>query len=107
MIQERLAELINVKPQHLSDIERGKKGTSVASVRRICTELHITSDYILFGRTEDDHPLLVERVKTFNKSEESLSQRAINFAFETYHLGATGVKRDIPDWTDTSDSSPE
>ena len=94
LTQERLAELVDVKTQHISDIERGKKGTTVQSLKRICNELHITSDYLIFGKKEDEQPLLVERVKSLNELEQSVAERAMNLALETLHLGATGVKKD-------------
>lgn len=46
--QEQLAEMIDVSPQYISDLERGVVGLSVATLRNICTQLNISSDFILF-----------------------------------------------------------
>lgn len=54
--QERLAETVGVSVQYVSDLERGKVGTSVATLVRICTALHVSSDFILFGRAEQSEP---------------------------------------------------
>ena len=49
--QEQLSELIGVTPQYLSDLERGRVGTSITTLRRICSVLHVSSDFILFSET--------------------------------------------------------
>lgn len=47
--QEVLAESIGVTPQYLSDLECGKVGTSIYTLRKLCKSLHVSSDYLLFG----------------------------------------------------------
>ena len=51
--QERLAEMIDVSPQYISDLERGVVGISVATLRRVCTALRVSSDSILFDANGD------------------------------------------------------
>ena len=46
--QEQLAEMIDVSPQYVSDLERGVVGLSVATLRKICSQLNVSSDSILF-----------------------------------------------------------
>lgn len=48
--RERLAEMANISTQFLADIETGKKGMSVATLKKICLALRISSDYIIFNR---------------------------------------------------------
>ncbi len=48
--REEFAELINVTPKFCSDIELGHKGMSVQTLCNVCTVLHASSDYILFGK---------------------------------------------------------
>ena len=50
MTQEQLAEKINVGCQHISDVERGVKGMSLAALIDVCIALDADSDYILFGK---------------------------------------------------------
>lgn len=52
LTQERLAELTDVTAQYLSGVERGTVGLSVPMVLRLCSILHISSDFLLFGSTE-------------------------------------------------------
>lgn len=49
--QEYVANKIGVGMQHISDIERGLAGMSVASLLDILTVLECDADYILLGRS--------------------------------------------------------
>ena len=48
--QEYISNQIDVNTQHVSDIERGVAGISVAKLIKLCDILNITSDYILYGK---------------------------------------------------------
>lgn len=53
--QERLAEGVNISVTHLSNIETGKTGFSLAVLASLRDELHVTTDWLLFGPpTEKD-----------------------------------------------------
>ena len=52
LTQEKMSELIGVTPQYLSDLERGLVGTSIATLIRICNELNVSADFILFGSSD-------------------------------------------------------
>lgn len=63
LTQEQLAEHIEVSPQYVSDLERGVVGVSLATLKRLCMSLHITSDQILFAaRPENDISALTEKL---------------------------------------------
>lgn len=47
--QEVLAERIEVSAQYISDLERGVVGVSIATLKRLCVALGVSSDMILFG----------------------------------------------------------
>lgn len=49
MTQKQLAAAVDVTSQHISDLERGVVGPSVPMVIRLCEELHVSADYLLFG----------------------------------------------------------
>lgn len=49
LTQERFSERIGVSVQYISDLERGKVGTSVPTLCKICDVLGVSSDYLLFG----------------------------------------------------------
>ena len=47
LTRERLAELIGVSPRFLADVESGKVGVSLATLKRMCTALECTADFSL------------------------------------------------------------
>lgn len=47
--RESLAEKANISTQFLADIESGKKGMTIVTLKKICTALHISADSIVFG----------------------------------------------------------
>ena len=49
LTQETLAERIEVSPQYISDLERGVVGISLATLKKLCCTLGVSSDQILFG----------------------------------------------------------
>lgn len=49
LIQEQLAERVDVSPQYISDLERGVVGISIPTLKRVCITLGVSSDQILFG----------------------------------------------------------
>lgn len=50
LTQERLAEIVGVSVQYVSDLERGVSGASVFTLSKICRCLNASCDYILMGR---------------------------------------------------------
>ncbi len=52
LTQERLSELVDVTAQYLSSVERGAVGLSVPVLKRLCSVLHVPSDFILMGDVE-------------------------------------------------------
>lgn len=53
LTQEELSELMGVSSQTISCIELGKKAVRPDNLARLCTELDISSDYILFGKRSE------------------------------------------------------
>lgn len=51
--RETLAELADISPQFLANIECGKKGMSFPTLIRLCQCLGVSCDYILLGKTPD------------------------------------------------------
>lgn len=54
LTQEALAESIGATPQYLSDLERGKVGTSITTLIKICIYTDASADYLLFGESKMD-----------------------------------------------------
>ena len=50
LTQEELSEMIGVSSQTISCIELGKKAARPENLARICTQLDVSADYILYGK---------------------------------------------------------
>ncbi len=70
--QERLAEKINVSVQYVSDLERGKVGTSIPTLIKICRALHTSSDFLLFGKKDESEELQAAESLLCSLNEEQL-----------------------------------
>lgn len=47
MTRERLAEKIEVTPRFLADVESGKVGVSLTTLKKICVALSVSADFLL------------------------------------------------------------
>jgi len=54
MTREEFAEKANISPQFLAEIENGKKGMSVDTLYKICSNFSLSADYLLFGLLSND-----------------------------------------------------
>lgn len=54
LTQEKLAEIINVSPSYISEIERGGSICSLATITNIASTLQINLDYLVYGITIDN-----------------------------------------------------
>lgn len=67
--REKLSEAADISVQFLSDLETGKKGMSALTLKKLSSALCVTSDYILFGRTEQNSDsVITEMLKTLPPS---------------------------------------
>lgn len=53
MTQEQLADKMDVSLQSVSSFELGKKSISSPNLAKLCDCLHVTSDYILYGKRDE------------------------------------------------------
>ncbi len=51
--REQIAEKLDVSAKFCSDIELGIKGMSLQTLTKLCNILDMSSDYILYGDTEN------------------------------------------------------
>ena len=90
--QERLAEMIEVSPQYISDLERGVVGLSVATLRSICVALHVDSDFILFG-TGDSASINMAYAE-LNDRQRLLLQEIIRCYISAVCPAGTGLEKE-------------
>ncbi len=53
--QERLAEMLDLSPNHISAIERGVSAISLVALKKICALFGISADVILLGRSQNSN----------------------------------------------------
>lgn len=61
--QEKLAELIDVSPLYIYEIERGSKTMSLYTLDRLVTTLNISADFLLYGHKNTEYPPIEESDK--------------------------------------------
>lgn len=54
--QEEFAEMIDVSPHYIYEIERGLKRMSLRVLDNIATTLNVSADYLLYGSRMDMQP---------------------------------------------------
>ena len=88
LTQEKMSELIGVTPQYLSDLERGLVGTSIATLIRICNELNVSADFILFGSSDADtaNSTLIEKLQRLPRHKAELAERNLELFLEAMDM---------------------
>lgn len=77
--QEKLADLIDVTIQYISDLERGKVGASLLTIVNLCHALSVSADYLLLGRREsNDVSDLVYRLETLSPNQMQVVEDGVN-----------------------------
>ena len=72
--REKLAEIIDVSPQFLAQIELGRRGMSSATLYKVCNSLSASADYIVLGK-EGSNDLSV-----FNEMLSNLDPKYLPYA---------------------------
>lgn len=49
--REKFAELVDLSPLYIGQLERGERQMSINALANISKTLHISTDYLLFGKT--------------------------------------------------------
>lgn len=71
--QEKLAEIINVSPSYISEIERGGSICSLATITNIAYALQTNLDYLVYGITIDNSSkTFTEILKSIPSNNHSL-----------------------------------
>lgn len=76
--QEAFAELIDISVNFVSEIENGKKGMSQETLYKLCKNLQLSADFILFG--SDPEPIPHDLVNLVNALPEKKLNSLIKYA---------------------------
>lgn len=72
MTQEDLALILNVEPEHIANIERGRKGISLQKLILLCKHFHINLSDILPIENQDNAELRDKWIKEILSTLENL-----------------------------------
>lgn len=65
--QASLAEMAHISPQHMSDIENGKKACRIDILINIIEALNVSADYLLCTNTDGAAKFYTEEMESFLK----------------------------------------
>ncbi len=74
--QEKLAEMINVSPHYIYEIERGTKTMSLETFVTLSEALNLSTDYILFGDKKDDTVSFSEQLNRMDEEQRTRAESA-------------------------------
>lgn len=74
--QEKLAEMINVSPHYIYEIERGTKTMSLETFATLSEALNLSTDYILFGNQIDNTVSLSEQLNRMDEEQRTRAESA-------------------------------
>ena len=80
--QGELAELTGLSSTFISCVERGIHSINAENLARICEALHISADYILFGKTRNDMDAGLQRSCTWMAKQNQDRQVKLNKMLE-------------------------
>ncbi len=74
--QEKLAEMVNVSPHYIYEIERGTKSMSLETFVTLSQALNLTADFILFGSKTDSTFSLAEQLNRLDDERRTRAENA-------------------------------
>lgn len=75
LTQEKLAELVNVSPHYIYEIERGMKAMSVDTLMTVAVKMELSADYILFGVQRRDLGSLYQKLDELSDERRLRAER--------------------------------
>ncbi len=87
MTQEHLSELIGIGVKSLSAIERGAVGISLSTLIKLCRILGVSSDALLFGRTQgNDVSDMADRLARISSREFEITKKVFANLLEAFNM---------------------
>lgn len=79
MTQERLAEMMDVSIQMISNLELGKKAIRPENLVKLCVALNVSADYILQGKRADwEIEAFLKKYKNLTREQQDLIDKIID-----------------------------
>ena len=81
--QEKLAEIVGVSLQTVSNIECGKKAARPENIAKICLALDTTADYVMLGKkSENDMKGIIKTISVLPEKEYRVITDIVNLLQE-------------------------
>jgi transcriptional regulator with XRE-family HTH domain len=79
MSREKFAELLNLSPFFVGQIERGERKMSIGTLINVSECLHVSIDYLIFGekRNEQEYDKLLSLISKCSKTEANIIEEII------------------------------
>ena len=71
--QKQFAELIGMKTQYLSNVEKGLNGITIDKLIKICNITGTSSDYIIFGTDNISSHQIHENISKYSSDQISMA----------------------------------
>lgn len=80
LTQEKIAELMNVSVQMVSNLERGNKAIRIENLINLSKILNVSCDYILLGKhTNNDLNIVAEKLKLLSDEDLTMVNMIIDY----------------------------
>ena len=80
LTQEKLADMMNVSIQMVSNLERGNKAIRIDNLIRLSEILNVSTDYILTGKhTLDDQLTLTSKMEQLTDRDRKLVELIVEY----------------------------
>ena len=87
LTQAEFGEIMSLDTKNVSDIERGVTGIKIATLKRICEGLSVSSDTLLFGdQSKNDVDYMSERLKRLSHDKYLIIESMINKILQIFAL---------------------
>ena len=78
-----MTEYADISVQFLADIETGRKSMTTHTLYKMSEALHVTTDFIVYGRTNSEHSTqIVATLETLSNQEKELAEKLLQIFIE-------------------------
>jgi len=90
LLQEKLAEMVDISNTHMSEIERGKKVPSLDAFVRIVNALNIPADFILRDELNNSKQIFLNDI---TEKMTDLTNEEVEFVTELFEVALKNFKK--------------
>ena len=76
--REKFAELLDVSVSYMAEVERGRTGVSLKTLKAICNLLGLSADYLIFGEERDADKSMLDKLHRLDDKYLPLGDELLN-----------------------------